>query len=414
MKLISIIALVGLALGLAAAPGWGQSKAPTAPDPDLEKLVKGNNEFAFDLYRRLSKAEGNLIFSPYSISTALAMTYAGARGETAEQMAKVLHFDLGQEGTHPALQRLTRMLRADGKASAFELCLANALWGQKGFGFRTDFLQLLRRHHEAGFNEVDFLGDAAGARKIINDWVEKETNNRIKDLLAPSDVKPNTRLVLTNAVYFKAKWMYPFTIQGNADFHIGPDKLISVPMMEVNRPFKYWSCDEFQLVELPYRNDPGAILLAGDYCSMLVFLPPKQGTLKKLEQSLTASKIDFGVSNLKTHVGKVVLPRFKAQVRYELRDKLCEMGMAIPFSDQADFSGMAARGLKIDNVIHKAHVKVDEYGTEAAAATVVMMVTSSFPPFSLTADRPFLFAIRDSRTGSILFMGRVVEPDRTL
>ncbi|MCI0637733.1 MAG: serpin family protein [Gemmataceae bacterium] len=403
------IAMVQLALVFGAFSfSCCQEKTGPDPKPDLQTLVQGNNEFAFDLYRRLAQKEkGNVIFSPYSISIALAMTYAGARGETAKEMAKVLHFSLGQEGTHPAFAALNQSLQPPSeKPLPFQLNIANALWGQERYGFREQFLTLSRKYYGAGLRELDFT-NAEEARRIINDWVEKQTNKKIKELLARGVISSATRLVLTNAVYFKATWKYQFSKQGtrNAPFQTALGNTISVPMMFVGYcPFRYYAGPNFQLVELPYE---------GERFSMLVLLPQKGITLAKIEQSLTASTIDHAVSKLLLRSGKVELPRFTMDSPFQLGTELSAMGMPTAFSPTADFSGMVSGGgLVISDVIHKAYIKVDESGTEAAAATAVIMFGGSSPRFSFTADRPFLFLIRDNHTGSTLFLGRIVEPKK--
>jgi serpin B len=387
-----------------AALGPSQEAQPTVKAADLQALVQGNNEFAFDLYARLSQEEGNIGFSPYSISTALAMTYAGARGATAEEMAAVLRFQLGQERLHPAFAALATNLQQDAEEDQpYRLHVANALWGQRGFRFVPRFLQLIHHNYNGGFREVDFFGHTEEARKTINSWVEKQTNNNIKELLRQGVVTQDTCLVLANALYFKGNWETPFAREAtkDAEFEKTPLERFSVPMMAIaGKRFNYCLVDGCQWLELPYQ---------GKRFSMVVVLPQTKGDLAKIEQTLTPAVMRKAIANLSEHQGSVFLPRFKTTKAYSLVQVLTTMGIVLAFTGQADFSGIGP-GLRIAAVEHKAYIDVDEVGTEAAAATVVVMSYSLPPPFSFRADHPFLVLIRDRQTGSILFQGRVVDP----
>jgi serpin B len=372
----------------------------------LNALVEGNNAFAFDLYARLNQQKGNVVFSPYSISNALAMTYAGARGPTAEEMAKVLHFTLGQERLHPTFEGLVADLQKDDKGRPYHLHVANSLWGQKAYPFAGPFLQLTRKNYRAGLKEVDFARAPEEGRQTINRWVEEQTRDKIKELLLPGDVNGLTRLILTNAIYFKAAWKTPFPRDQTRDgiFDVAPNTKPSVPMMRhPEGMFPYFSGDEFQWLELPYK---------GDRLSMVVLLPQKKGQLGALEKSLTAAAIQEGVNKLQVRVGEVTLPRFQAVLRIPLGEELKKMGMPLAFSRAADFSGIATgEHLSLAEVVHKAYIEVDEVGTEASAATAVVVGgTRNVHPFSFRADHPFLYLIRDTQTGSILFLGRVSDP----
>lgn len=396
-------------LFVVSVPCAAQEKKAAPEKADVAAVVKGNNEFAFDLYKQLAKqakADENIIFSPYSISTALAMTYGGARGQTAEQMAKVLHFTLGQERLHPVFGGLIADLQKDDMTRPYQLTVANALWGQQGYAFLDDFLRVSTNQYRAGLQELDFRTQTEEARRTINRWVTKQTKDKIKDLLGPTDLSPETRLVLTNAIYFQAGWVTPF-LKGetkDAVFEVKPGDVVSAPMMHTQEaPFKYFAADECQWLELPYN---------GGRLSMILILPQK-GRIAGLEKALSASAIEEAVGKLKNHRGKVALPKFKVSAAARLRDDLIALGMPIAFSGDADFSGMVGRReLRIRNVVHQAYLKVDELGSEAAAATAVELFSDAFPAFSFTANRPFLFLIRDRHTGSILFLGRVVHPGR--
>ena len=402
--------LAGLLLAVSATDKQDPLKA------DKAATVAGNSEFAFDLYAKLKEdpkveeAGGNLFFSPYSISTALAMTWAGARGQTEKEMAKVLHFSLAQAKLHPAFAALEKQLNADEEERGYELSIANALWGQKGYGFLKDFMRLTKKNYGAGFKEVDFAnpGQREEARKRINKWVEKKTKKKIKDLIQPGIFNNLTRLVLTNAIYFKGDWAIEFDKDKTIDatFTISADKLVTVPMMHHEDRFKYAETPDLQILELPYKKQE---------LSMIIFLPAKIDGLAELEKSLTFKNINEWLGKLRKRKVIVLLPRFKMTTGpLELKDILKSMGMKDAFSlpPIADFSGMTGKkDLFISNVLHKAFVAVDEKGTEAAAATAVVMMKGGIdyqPVFR--ADHPFVFLIKDNRSGSILFVGRVVNP----
>ncbi|HYT88443.1 MAG TPA: serpin family protein [Gemmataceae bacterium] len=400
MKYCLVVAL-GIALG-----GLAVAQPPGKLNPDTATVVKGDNAFAMELYRDLAKKEGNLFLSPYSISTALAMTYAGARGETAQQMAKALHFTLPQERLHPAFADLLKQTTGAVKARKYHLQVANRLWGQKDYGFLPDFLKLTEVSYGAGLQEVDFIGATEQARKTINAWVEKQTKNKIKDLLQPGVLDDYTRLVLTNAIYFKAAWMHPFdpkrTVKG--DFHVTADKKVTVPLMRGKHRTNYTNTGTIEALELPYEQYD---------LSMIVLLPKKGNSLADLEKDLTEANVAAWVRKLSDHEVDITLPKFTVTAEFSLKHALSRLGMPIAFDRQkADFSGIATREkLHISAVVHKAFVDVNELGTEAAAATAVAVGTLSLPqPATFRADRPFAYLIRDNRTGSILFMGRVVNP----
>lgn len=402
--------LTGLLLGLNVKHKEDPLKADTAA------VVAGNTEFALELYAKLKddlnikEADGNLFFSPYSISTALAMTWAGARGETEKQMADVLHFSLPQERVHQALGALEKQLNAADKNRGYQLSVANALWGQKGYGFLNEFLTLTKKNYDAGLRELDFVNpvEREKARKTINKWVEKKTNKKIKDLIQPGILNELTRLVLTNAIYFKGDWAIQFDKKDTRDapFKLSADKEVTVPMMHLEDRFKYAETNDLQILELPYK---------GQDLSMIVLLPKKVDGLAELEKSLTVKNLDTWLSELRKQEVRVYLPKFKMTTGpLELRNILKSMGMKDAFSlPPADFSGMTGtKDLFISNVLHKAFVAVDEKGTEAAAATAVGMTTTAIPkpPVIFRADHPFVFLIKDNRSGSILFMGRVMNP----
>ena len=392
---------------------WAAETSPSAA-ADQAAVVQGNNAFAVELYSQLRNQPGNLFFSPESISTALAMTYAGARGDTAAQMAKTLHFTLPPERLHPAMGALLANLNAT--HTVYQLRVANALWAQQGYVFLDDFLKLTKSDYGAGFNQVDFKGATEAARLTINQWVEQKTDNKIKNLLQPGVLTPDTQLVLTNAIYFKGDWQKPFYKDAteDGDFHLTPAQNVKTPLMHHGGEYNYFDGGTFQALEIPYKS--------GDL-SMIVFLPKDLSGLSALEQSLTASNTQQWLSQLRP-ASEVILtfPKFKLTQQVELQKTLGAMGMPLAFDPfAADFSGMTGqRDLCISAVIHKAFVDVNEEGTEAAAATAVVMKPTTArrpdreepPPIIFRADHPFVFLIRDNRSGGILFMGRVIDPTK--
>ena len=376
---------------------------------DVNNVVAGNTEFALQLYSKLAdeKKNENLFFSPYSISTALAIVYGGARGNTEKQMADCLHFSLPQEQLHPAFANLEKRLNEGGKKGEYELNVANALWGQKGEPFREEFLELVKGCYGGGLTQLDFSSSqmAEEARKIINAWVEQKTKDKIKELIAKGQVDGAT-LVLTNAIYFKGKWEREFDKKNTTDapFTISANKKVNVPMMNLKENLKYADDEGLQILEMPYK---------GKDLSMVVLLPKKADGLAELEKALTAEKIQRWLGKLQKREVIVYLPKFKMTWgAADLSKILTEMGMPDAFSSKADFSGITKPPLFISLVLHKAFVEVNEEGTEAAAATAVVMLKSAMPAPTpvFRADRPFVFMIKDNSTASILFMGKVCNP----
>ena len=388
--------------------------AARAADPaELARVVEGNTQFAVDLYAMLAKADGNLFFSPESVSIALAMTYGGARGRTREEMREVLGFPADDEALHACFQTLLQGLSVGKSGEAgYKLSIANRLWGQEDFPFLEAFVKLTRQHYGAELARVDFRSNAEGVRRTINAWVADETEDKIQELLQPGVIDEITRLVLTNAVYFKGDWADRFDKQATkkAPFFVTPENAVDVPMMYQSREFGYGETEALQVLELPYE---------GKALSMLVLLPKERDGLAALEQALSVDNLAAWSQALRRQKVKVYLPKFKLEAQFELNKTLMAMGMVEAFTGRADFSGMVdatktAERLFISNVIHKAYVDVNEEGTEAAAATaVVMKLTATAMPRPVPvfrADHPFIFMIRDTRSGSILFLGRMVNP----
>ena len=413
--LFGIVALVGCRGEKAGRTDEEPVPPPTEWSADMQAVAERNNRFALELYGKLTEAEKgkNLFFSPYSIHTALAMTATGAKGPTRDQMVKVLHLptdeqkalasgDLGRFYAHP---------RKD-----YELSVANALWGQKDFPWRAEWLAVQNERYGAGFNEVDFLKDKLGSIARINGWVEEKTRGKIQGLLKPDDVPVNegakiTRLILTNAIYFKGKWADEFTKNATTDqpFHLAAGGSVKVPLMARTGTYGYADLGELQALELPYK---------GSELSMVVLLPRKADGLPAIEKQLAAVKLSAWLGKLESKRVSVHLPRFKQEQRFEPRQHLEALGMTAAFDwMQSDFSGMADLSkeapLFIYKVIHQSFVDVNEEGTEAAAATAVIMAqppSAEMPPVEFRADRPFLFLIRDVKHGTILFLGRVTNP----
>lgn len=386
---------------------WHDQEAADKTAVGHNDLAAGNTAFAVDLYHQLRGGEGNLFFSPYSISTALAMTYAGARGNTEAEMARVLHFDLDhltQETLHSAFADLEAHLAQIQAQGDIALHVANALWPQVGYAFFSAFLDLCQRCYGVSITPVDYAADSEAARQQINAWVEEKTREKIKELLKPPHVTPLTTLILVNAIYFKGNWSSQFDPEDTDDgpFYRLAGDAVKAPMMRQTARFGYRETDDLQVLELPY--------VGGDL-SMLVLLPQERDGLPALEAALTVDNLALWTQRLYPTKVQVVLPRFKLSGEFDLSETLEAMGMVDAFHGSADFSGMTGqRDLFISAVVHKAFVDVNEEGTEAAAATAVVMGRgiSLSPVFE--ADHPFLFLLRENSTGSILFLGRVVDP----
>ena len=401
-------------LFLAACAAAGEPLAPAAGEK--QALANDNNAFALELYAKLNGAgKGNLFFSPYSISTALAMTYAGARGNTAAQMEKTLHFTLGQARLPVVCGAFVQELNAaekNGRPRGFQLSTANRLFGQKGYAFLPNFLELTKTSYGAGLEELDFKANAEASRLAINKWVEEKTQEKIKDLVPPLGVTDATRLVLANAIYFKSAWAQPFDKRFTKDeaFHLSAANEAQAPLMNKTASFNYLEEENnFQALELPYKDGE---------LSMLIFLPAKVDGLAELEKTFTAEKLKQWPGQLARQKVNVMLPKFKVTWgTVDLKSSLNALGIKDAFdANSADFSGMTndPQGLYISAVFHKAFVDVNEEGTEAAAATAVAMKPGAAfapaPPKLFRADHPFLFLIRENTTGTLLFMGRVADP----
>ena len=388
---------------------FGIGLASSAQPAQTKSLVEGDTAFALNLYARLSGTPGNLFFSPYSISTCLAMTSAGARGDTETQMGQVLHFSKDQRQVHSSFGELQRQLNDAQKQKGIQLDIANALWAQKGEPFLPVFLNIAKNDYQANVNQADFKTSAETVRREINRWVAQKTKDKIQDILSPGSVDNSTRLVLANAIYFKGAWASPFEKAATATqpFHISTSSQTDTPLMLRFVDVKYTGNNEFQAVELRY---------SGDELSLVILLPRQTDGVGQLERQLSPAFLAQALVQMKKQKVEIFLPRFKMGSRYLLNDALAKMGMPDAFEPKADFSGLnGTRGFYISDVIHKAWVEVTEEGSEAAAATVVAMVGSaapaaSPPPPVFRADHPFVFLIRDTRSDSLLFIGRLADP----
>ncbi|WP_435334794.1 serpin family protein [Haloarchaeobius sp. TZWWS8] len=409
--------LGGLRTAPGATPGLLVSNLPRETNPDvsagaLREQVRANTDFALDLHRARVAAEpaDNLFISPLSISLAMAMVWAGAKGETEAQIAETLHYAGEQADLHATFNALDLALEpsADAEKDAFRLDLVNAIWGQESYPFDDAFLDTLAVNYGAGLRTLDFVADPETSRETINDWVADQTEDRIEDLMPEGSITELTRLVATNAVYFKATWEHTFPKDATADttFTALDGAETTVPMMRHEESFPYAEVDGTQILELPY---------VGDEASMVVVLPP-EGEFTDFEAALDADRFHGLVDALEPREGTVRLPKFTFGSKVGLNKTLKELGMPDAFDhDLADFSGMVEPGteerLAITDVVHQSFVAVDESGTEATAATGVVVGDESAPmdPFTFAANRPFLFAIRHRETGSVVFLGRVVD-----
>lgn len=389
-----------IAFVLAALLAAGTS--PAAASGDREALVEGNNAFALDLYGQLRKgAQGkNIFFSPVSISSALAMTYAGAKGETASQMAAALHFTLAPGRLHPAFAELLGGLKG---GKDFDLAVANAVWAQRSFAFHKSFLGIAGKYYQGALKKVNFLRDPGRSLAEINRWAEEKTNGKITGLLNPGNVTRETRLVLTSAVYFKGNWESRFDPQETrpGTFSLADGKTVQVQMMNQKGEFGISRDEKAVIVQMAY---------AGGKLSMVIMMP-LSGPLDDLENSFLAGTLRTRLSSLTRESVNLQLPKFKLTDSFNLNEPLISLGMRDAFDRKADFSGMTrSEKLFISSVRHKAFVDVNEEGTEAAAATAVVIGRFSAREMLIQVNRPFTFMIRDEQSGSILFLGRMMNP----
>jgi serpin B len=392
-------------------------REPTAQArEDIEPLTNDNNEFALDLYARQIRGDDNVFFSPMSISLALAMVHAGARGETAEQMAKTLHFNLDGDRLNSAFGAFQWDLNRQGEDGGYQLHIANAIWGDNRWSFHNDFLDLLRDKYGSRLRTVSFKDKPQEVSDAINDWVNGQTHEKIKNIVSPDDFSEgpsenDTVFLLVNAIYFKGEWNTKFqkkSTKGDT-FYLKSRDGVQVPFMAVTGNFRYMATGSFQALEMPYK---------GKDVSLIAFLPRARSGITEFEKDLTAEKLAGWIKKMRSEKVEVIFPPFKLETQFDLPQTLQDLGIKDAFGSKADFKGMADTPIYLGFVRHRAFIELNEEGTEAAGATAVKGSKASSsgghddePPV-FRADHPFLFLIRENKSGSILFLGRIMDPRR--
>ncbi len=400
--------------GTYVSSGLQREMAPDVDAEQLEQIAFDNTAFALAFYDLIREYDENLIFSPFSLSLALSMTLAGAETSTQQAMLEALQFSMDEGEIHPTFNALLLAIEAsqtiddEVEGGRFQLNIANSIWGQDGFDFKERFLDTLAVNYDAGLYIVDYISDPESARLAINEWVEEKTEDKILDLIPPNAITPLTRLVLANAIYFNGSWLHPFDL---AETSPGPFKTlegseISVDMMKLfNENLLYTKGNDFQAVRLPY--------LSSDFAMTLII--PDSGALETVAGALSTSFLSELSNNMRSELINLEMPKYDFETEINANDVLIALGMEEAFDpDLSDFKGIAdVEDLHISDVLQKATIIVDEEGTEAAAATAVIVGVESMPiddPISLVVDRPFFFMIQHIPTGTILFMGHVVQP----
>ena len=392
--------------GFFTSPSKVQARAVDtyATTKSVASLSDSMNDFSFDMYQQLGDVGDNVFFSPYSVFVALAMTYEGARGDTAEQMKDVLGFEQNDEISLCSFGRIYNLLNIDAE---YTLNTANALWTEKDYPFLEEYLSFIDNYYMGKATDVDFT-NPKNAADIINKWVEENTGGKIEDMLSSDDISPGTVLILSNAIYFKGSWLTQFNVEDtkDRDFEMTPNNKIQVPTMvlkDSKELFNYTETEDLQILELPYK---------GNAVSMIILLP-KENDITIVNQKFTSENLATWMDSMYPTVVDIYLPKFTFKTDYNLKNMLIDIGLDIAFSSNADFSGMNGYGgLFIEKVLHKAFVEINEEGTEAAAATTVHVMESAMPepPEIFNADHPFTFLIQHKETGTILFMGSVSNP----
>lgn len=412
-----IVILLIITAGLAGCINDDNTEDKTNPTTysvikeGMNEYVNSSNEFTFEMYKQLIASNENVFFSPYSISTALGMAYEGARGQTATEMTEVLDLPEDDQTRREMIQTVQSLLNKEG--TSYELSTANAYWLRLGANIKEEYKDVIESYYLANGQQLDFAGDPVGSVGTINDWVEEKTNGKIKDLLSPNDIDALTYLVLTNAIYFKANWKYQFDANATEErsFYLTGGEEILTDMMHMcdeSKKLNYASNSDVQLLQLPYKDEE---------LSMFVLLP-KENDIASLESKLDHTYLSNLKDDITSEYVNLYLPKFKFEQKYNLNDRLSQMGMPTAFGGSADFSGITSEAdLYISKVIHQSFVEVNEEGTEAAAATAVVMTekvgggSSSPEPIMFKADHPFIFFIEHKDTGQILFMGKVENPN---
>jgi len=408
MKIIFFMLIVFM---LSACKSHKNTTMPSDIQPSkytIESLAESNNLFTVDLFKQIQSKSENLIFSPYSIGTVLAMIYSGSGGKTAEEISEVLYFpqqallDPVESGMRESMQETDTMRGTDFR-------LANAIWAQENFSFLPDYLDRVEKYYDAPLTLMDFIetSNREESRKKINHWVEEETNSRIRDLIQPGILDASTRMVLTNAIYFNGGWMFPFDSAATSPslFHTSTKESIKTDFMHQTRSYPYYEDEEIQAICLPYKNNRMVLM---------VILPKSIEGWRMISQVINYERFNLVLSGMGTREVQLALPKFRSELQINLRQELTSMGMGTAFSRQADLSGMTGeKNLYVDEVIHKAFIEVNETGTEAAAATAAIIGLKSSlrdDPVRFNADHPFVFFLLDRQTGCIIFTGRLVIP----
>jgi serpin B len=375
---------------------------------DIGSLAESNNLFSIDLFKQIQARSENLIFSPYSIGTVLAMIYSGSGGTTAAEMSEVLYFPR-QGLLDPVELGMRESILAADTMPGTDLRLANAIWAQEDFSFLPSYLTRVEKYYDAPLTLLDFTetSNREESRKRINQWVGEKTNNRIQDLIQPGILDASTRLVLTNAIYFNGGWMFPFDKGATSSslFHVSKHESIQADFMHQTRSYPYYEDEEIQAISLPYKDSRMALV---------VILPRSIEGWRMISQVISYERINLVTSEMRTREVQLALPKFTSVLQINLRQELTAMGMGTAFSRHADLSGMTGeKNLFVDEVIHKAFIEVDEQGTEATAATAAIIGLKSSlrdEPVTMNADHPFVFFLLDQQTGCIIFTGRLVKP----
>lgn len=379
-----------------------QEPEPDAFAIDIPKLVNANNQFALKFYSQIAQNnDENILFSSWSIFTAFSLAYEGARSDTAQEIRVMFEFPNDDNLRRSLFKDVQNDLNV--KDTNYSLNTANALWIKEDYEIKEDYIDTAKMYYDSQVENVDFFSDKGIS--IINEWVKIKTNNKIEAILEKDSTDDLTRIVITNAIYFNGYWLYPFLAEWTEvkDFHIRQGKTVNVSMMYQTRILNYTQNELLEVLELPYK---------GEKISMLILLPKEIEGLKDVEKILNVDNLSYWRKSLSKTNLDVILPKFKAETKYHLKDNLQKMGMEIPFDKfKADFSGInETEQLYIDQAVHKAFVNVSELGTEAAAATVTGIVGRIVRPVTFRADHPFIFIIQDIQTGNILFIGKVVNP----
>ncbi len=418
MKKLLLFLCIGISLSFSSSISGLEKESKEVdkiPDEAIQ-VAKDSNTFALQLYNQLPNTE-NICFSPYSISSAFAMVYTGAKTDTQKEMAKILHFPSSDEELDKGWFWLNKFLTfyPSNASDDIRLRAANSLWVQTNFPVLPLFRERMSKYFSGSFRFVDFKTQIETARATINAWVKQSTFGKISDILSEDAINNTTRMVLVSALYLKAKWKNPFDIHMTSQqpFFSDEDVIETVSSMSQTAHFPYLDTPEAAILEMPYvlsRKE-------GPEFSMLIILPHQKEELSNIEKELTSEKITQWMNNSENTRVILTIPKFKIVQSNNLSALLIKLGMELPFSDDADFSGISnVKGLKIGNVSHKVYLAVDEKGSEAAAATAISMNTTAFlekkPPVIFQADHPFVYIIIEKMSGTILFMGRVVDPNR--